>query len=101
MRSAGAEWYIYLKFNSYRLGKVLPSDGEGTSKTFITSITGAAIVDTAIVDTAVISAIGISSSRYKVSLKGQYLTAEFSNPNVNEFTRINKLIVFYRPINQK
>jgi len=94
-------WYIYLKFNSYRLGKILPSDGEGTSKSFTTSLTASAIVDTAIVDTAVISAIGISSSRYKVSLKGQYLTAEFSNPNVNEFTRINKLIVFYRPINQK
>ncbi len=93
-------WNINLVFNAYRLGKELPTEGEGISRIYTTSTTDASLVGTGVVGTAVIGVRGLSSSRYSCNLRGNYFVAEFGNDNANEFTRILKLIIYYRNLSQ-
>lgn len=93
-------WNINLNFNAYRLGKDLPSEGEGISRVYTTSLTSAAIVGSSIVGTATIGVRGVSSTKYSCNLRGNYFVAEFGNENANEFTRILKVIVYFRNLSQ-
>src|SRR3990167_8635501 len=95
-------WNIACKFNVYKYRQSLPADSEGINRTYSTSsITGVGVVGSAIVGTSIVGNIGVSSSRFRFSLKGYYFKAEFRNQNADEFTRINKLIVYYRQIKNK
>jgi hypothetical protein len=58
------------------------------------------LIGTAIVGTAVIGNKGVSSTAYSCNLRGNYFLAEFGNSNANEFTRVLKLIVYYRNLTQ-
>lgn len=91
-------WNINLIFNAYKLGGLLPGDGEGTAAVFSTSDSAASQVGTGVVGTALVSQDGVSSTKYRVSLKGHYFKAEFSNSNPDEFIRINKMIIYFRAI---
>jgi hypothetical protein len=93
-------WNINLVFNAYRLGKPFISEGEGISRIYTTSTTDASLIGTAIVGTAVIGNKGVSSTAYSCNLRGNYFLAEFGNSNANEFTRVLKLIVYYRNLTQ-
>jgi hypothetical protein len=93
-------WFINLIFNAYKLGTVLPGDGEGAQDTFTTGDASGGIVGTGVVGTAVVSQVGVSSTKYRLSLKGHFFKAEFSNLNPDEFIRINKMVIYYRPIKQ-
>lgn len=93
-------WNIDLIFNSYKLGKVLPGEGEGVAKFYSTSSILSSGVGTGIVGSSNVGVTGVGTSKYRLGLKGHYFVAEFGNENVNEFTRILKMIVYYRPIRQ-
>jgi hypothetical protein len=91
-------WDLNLRFNAYKYDSLLPEDSEGISRTYRTSTVGGAIVGTAIVGTSIIGQIGTGSEKYRLNLRGYYFNAGFYNNNANEFTRINKLVTYYRPI---
>lgn len=95
-------WNIFLNYNMYVLGELLPEYGEGQDETYTTTTAaGIGSVGSAIVDTAVVGQIGVGSEKHRVALKGYYFTANFGNPNADEFIRINKMIVYFRPIRNK
>ena len=94
-------WDINLIFKAYKYGKDLPSEGEGTQYTYRSSNVATATVGTAVVGTDVISGLTVGSSKFRTSLKGHLFRAEFSNVSVDQFTRIDKMIVYYRPIRNK
>lgn len=95
-------WNIDCKFQAYKYRQSLPSDGEGIVRIYSTSsIAGVGVVGTAIVGSSIVGNIGVSSNRFQFGLKGYYFKAEFRNQNANEFTRINKIIVYYRTIKNK
>jgi hypothetical protein len=94
------DWNINLNFNAYRLGKELPGEGEGVSKTYTTSTDAGGIVGTVLVGTATVGVRGSSSTLYRVNLRGNFFTAEFGNPNADQFTRILKLVVYFRNVSQ-
>ncbi len=93
-------WDINLVFNVYRLGENLPGDGEGISYSYSTSSISGGTVGTAVVGTDVVGITGVSSQRYGMNLTGHYFTAEFKNENADEFTRVIKLVVYFKPIKQ-
>jgi hypothetical protein len=94
-------WYIDLVFNTFTLGKNIPTDGEGISRQFSSNPEAASLVGTALVGTATASATNIASSVYHVGLRGNYFKAEFKNLNADQFTRVLKCMVYYRRIKQK
>lgn len=95
-------WKIYLNYNMYVLGELLPEYGEGINETYsTTTASGIGVVDTAVVGTAVVGQIGVGSEKQRIALKGYYFTVNFGNPNIDEFIRINKFIIYFRPIRNK
>lgn len=93
------DWYLNLNFNSFKLGGDYPEEGTGTARSFYNE-TGGGSVGSGLVGTATVGQLGISTKKYRVSLKGHYFIAEFYNYNADEFTRIIKMIVYFRPIKQ-
>ena len=91
-------WEIKLKFIAYKFGNLVPSEGEGSSYTYQSSTTNKIVVGTAIVGTAVISDVTVGSKKIRTSLKGHLFRAEFGNENADEFTRIDKMVIYFRPI---
>jgi hypothetical protein len=94
------DWNITLNFNAYRMGKTLPGEGEGIGRVYTTSGTTGGVVGTAIVGTDAVGLKGVSSTKYLVNLRGNFFTAEFSNCNADQFTRVMKLLVYFRNINR-
>ena len=84
-------------FKAYKKGPI-PGDGEGLSKTFDPVNDAAEVVGTAVVGTAVVGYKGIISEDFNITIKGYYFGCEISNTNADEFTRINSLTVYFRPI---
>jgi len=93
-------WNINLNFNMFKLGKVIPGEGEGKAYTFKTNNINGGVVGSAIVGTDLVGESGPGSAIYRMNLRGHYFTAEFGNKNADEFTRILKLTVYYRVIKQ-
>jgi len=91
-------WEIKLKFIAYKFGNLVPSEGEGSSYTYQSATTNKIVVGTAIVGTAVISDVTVGSKKIRTSLKGHLFRAEFGNENADEFTRIDKMVIYFRPI---
>lgn len=91
-------WDLNLRFNAYKYNSLLPEDDEGITRTYRTSSTVGGIVGTAIVGTSIIGQIGTGSEKYRLNLKGNYFNVAFYNLNANEYTRVNKLVAYYRPI---
>ena len=94
-------WAVNIILKAYKFGQIIPSEGEGNSYTYQSTTAAQALVGTAVVGTAVLSSISVGSSKFRTSLKGHMLRAEMENLNADEFTRIDKMIVYYRPIKNK
>jgi len=95
-------WNINVTLNAYKYEKSLPQPGDGINRAYSTqSLAGVGLVGSAIVGTSITGNIGISSNKMNFSLKGYYFKAEFRNANADEFTRIDKIIVYYRVIKNK
>ncbi len=95
------DWDLELIFNAYKFGRTVPSDGEGRTYLFSSTDAAKAVVGTAVVGTAVTSGLSVSSDKLRTSLKGHMFKAEMGNANADEFTRIDKMIVYYRPIKNR
>lgn len=100
-------WNISVIFNSYKMGGSLPGEGEGIEFLYSSSQpaggiigtgTQAASVGTAVVGTSLVGTTGQATTKYRLSLKGHYFTAEFKNENADQFTRIFSLTVYFKPI---
>jgi len=89
-------WSINLIFNAYEYGNVIPSQGLGTS--YQTSQFSASTVGTAIVGTDLVGSLTVGSYKFRANLRGNKFRAEMSNSNANEFTRILKIIFYFRPV---
>jgi len=94
-------WDINLIFNAYKLGTDLPTEGAGREFSYMTSNISGGIVGTGQAGTAQVGFVGPSSATYSLNVSGHYFGAEFGNSNANEFTRILKMIVYYRVIKQR
>jgi hypothetical protein len=89
-------WAIDLTFDSYEYGDIVPSTGVGTS--YQTSTSTTSTVGTAVVGTDIVGELTVGSDKFRANLRGNKFRAEMSNFNANEFTRILKIIFYYRPI---
>lgn len=89
-------WSIDLVFDAYEYGELVPSAGVGTAY----QSTGSSIstVGTAVVGTDLVGSLTVGSSKFRANLRGNKFRAEMSNLNANEFTRILKIIFYFRPI---
>lgn len=94
-------WSLNVTLIAYQFGKLVPTEGAGTTYEYQSTTVNKAVVGTAVVGTALLSEIEVGSSKFRTSLKGHLLRAEMSNGNANEFTRIDKMVVYYRPIKNK
>lgn len=94
-------WEIELIFKAYKFGTIVPTEGEGSQYSYQSGTGSKAIVGTAIVGTDTLTELNVGSSKFRTSLKGHMFRAEMSNVNADEFTRIDKMVVYYRPINNK
>ncbi len=96
------DWNITLRFDGYKLDGAIPADGSGSSKTFDPNAgTSVAKVGTAVVGTDQTGTVGIATKRFRTGEKGYFFKIEMENLNIDEFTRINQVIVYYRPIKVK
>lgn len=95
------DWALDVTLKAYKLGRIIPPEGEGKTYQYQSNTIAKAIVGTAIVGTAKLSESEVGSDKFRTSLKGHYLRAEISNLNIDEFTRIDKMIVYYRPIKNR
>jgi len=93
-------WYLNLIFKGYRLGNRLPDIGSGLTDQF-TSGFSTSVADVAIADVDVVASLGQATAKYRLGLKGNYFRVEFYNYNINQFTRINNLVLYYRPVRSK
>ena len=94
-------WNINLIFNAYKLGTDLPTEGAGREFSYMTSNISGGIVGTGQAGTAQVGFVGPSSATYSLNVSGHYFGAEFGNSSANEFTRVLKMIVYYRVIKQR
>lgn len=95
------DWDIELTFNAYKFNTIIPSDGEGTQRSYRSKTGVSSFIGTAILGTSIMTGLSTGSERFRTSLKGYYFKAEMKNQNANEFTRIDKIVVYYRPIKNK
>lgn len=93
------DWAITCIFNSYKDG-FLPSIGQGTNLEFRPSA-GAAKLGSFTLGTDTLGDAGIANQDFRLGLRGRYFTAQFKNENVDEFTRINSFLIYFRPIKQR
>jgi hypothetical protein len=95
-------WSITLRFDGYDLNGEIPSDGSGTSKTFDPhASSGISLVGTAVVGTATVSSVGIATSKFRLGEKGYFFKIEMENLNIDEPTKINQVVIYFRPIKKK
>lgn len=90
-------WDLDLTIGTYKFGDFIPEELSGSTGQ-ISGNTGTATVGTAIVGTAVIGTIGIKTQKVRSGLRGNYISIELKNENVDEFTEIQKLSLFYTNI---
>ena len=89
-------WSIDLNFEAYKYGDIVPSTGEGTA--YQTTTTAVSTVGTAVVGTDLVGTLTVGSDKFRASLRGNKFRAEMSNFNADEFTRLLKIIFYFRPI---
>lgn len=89
-------WSIDLTFDAYEYGDIVPTIGVGTN--YQTSTSATSSVGTAVVGTDLVGTLTVGSSKFRANLRGNKFRAEMSNLNANEFTRLLKIIFYYRPI---
>lgn len=95
-------WQMTLRFDGYDLNGEIPSDGSGVSATFDPHASSSvSLVGTAVVGTATVSSVNIATSRFRMGEKGYFFKIEMENLNADEHTKINQVIIYYRPIKQK
>jgi hypothetical protein len=82
-------WSIDLVFNGYRYGDLIPSNGVGTQYQS-TSVSPSTAVGTAVVGTDIVGDLTVGSTKFRANLRGNKFKA---------FTRVHKIIFYYRPIN--
>jgi len=95
------DWDLTVKVDAYKFGDLVPSVGQGTTYLFRSNDNSKAVVGIAVVGTAVLGDLTVGSGKFRTSLKGHMFRADMSNLSANQFTRIDKLIVYYRPIKNK
>lgn len=92
-------WTLTVRTDAYDLRGGLPADGAGASFTFDpNSGISSAVVGTAVVGTGEIGTIGVAAQNFRTSKKGHYMSLEFENTNIDEFTRIHSVLLEYRVI---
>ena len=94
-------WELNVTLKAYKYGTAVPSEGEGKTYIYTSTTVEKAVVGTAVVGTALLSEVAVGSSKFRTSLKGHLFRAEMFNLNADEFTRIDKLVVYYRPIRNR
>lgn len=90
-------WDLNLKVDSYKIGSFLQDSIMGDSFSITGSVSSAA-VGTAVVGTAVIGDIGVTSGRFQSFRRGNMVSIYGENLNVDQKTKLYKIIVYFTPI---
>lgn len=94
-------WSIDLVFNAYSYGGAVPGEGEGSQYQTMPAVAGTSAVGTAVVGTDVVGELKLKSDVFRVGLKGNFFKAEMSNNGVDEPTKIQKIIIYFREIRNR
>ncbi len=94
-------WAVNITLKAYKFGQIIPSEGEGNLLYLSKHYGRASISRNGCCWDRCVELDFCWSSKFRTSLKGHMLRAEMENLNADEFTRIDKMIVYYRPIKNK
>jgi len=87
-------WDVDVEVATYKLNDFIPAEISGREYT-VSGASSTALVGTAVVGTGTVTNVGIKSQKFRTGLRGNFLAIKCENLNADEFTRINKIIVFY------
>lgn len=93
-------WNLDVFVSTYKIGNFLP-DEINDREYSVSGDISAAVVGTAVVGTDLVGNIGIKSDKFRTGLRGNLIAIKCQNLNADEFTRINRIEIFYENLHRE